>query len=61
MDDLRLFYLAKREFTGEDLIAVFEWLKNYLVEEGLDIFCIAPEGRTKTNEVKVQGGIFHYM
>lgn len=45
---------------GEDPTAVFECLKNYAVEEGLHIFHIAPEGRTKTKEVKVQGGIFHY-
>lgn len=56
---MRLFYLRKREFRGEDLTTIFKCLRNYHVE-GLDIFCIAPEGRTKTNGVKVQGGRFHY-
>lgn len=59
MKDLRPFYLAKRKFRREDLTAVFKYLKNYPVE-GLDTFCIAPEGRTKTNGMKVQGGRFHY-
>lgn len=39
---------------------MFKYLESCHVEEGLDKFCIAPEGRTKTNEVKVQAGIFHY-
>lgn len=59
MKDLRLFYLRKRKFRSEDLTAVFKCLKNSHVK-GLDMFCIAPEGRTKTNGVKVQGGRFHY-
>lgn len=54
------YFTWQRGFRGEDLTAVFKCLKNYHVEGGSDIFCIAPEGKTKTNEVKDQGGIFHY-
>lgn len=50
MKDLRLFYLGMRNFRREDLTAVFKCLKSYHVE-GLDIFCIAPGVRTKTNGV----------
>lgn len=52
MKDLRLFYLGMRNFRRGDLTAVFKCLKNYHVE-GLDMFCIAPEGRTKTDGVTV--------
>lgn len=52
MKELRLFYLGMRNFRREDLTAVFKCLKNYHVE-GLDIFCIAPEGRTKANRLNI--------
>lgn len=36
---------GKRKIRGEDMTAVFKYLKNCHVEEGLDIFCIAAESK----------------
>lgn len=59
MEKSEAIYLGKRKLRRGNLTAVFTCMKNYDVEK-LDISCIAPEGRTKTNGVKVQGGRFHY-
>ena len=39
-----------------DMIAVFQYLKGCHREEGIDLFSIAPEGRTRTNGWKIVRG-----
>ena len=50
-----MFSLRKRRLRG-DMIAVFQDLKGCHREEGIDLFSMAPEGRTRTKGWKVIRG-----
>ena len=47
-----MFSLTKRRLRG-DMIAVFQYLKSCHREEGIDLFSIVPEVRTRTNGWKL--------
>ena len=51
LKELGLFSLTKRR--KGDMTAVFQYLKDCRREEGIDLFSIAPEGRTRTNGWKL--------
>ena len=47
-----MFSLTKKRLRG-DMIAVFQYLKGCHKEEGIDVFSIVLEGRTRTNGWKL--------
>ena len=55
LKELGMFSLTKRRLRG-DMITVFQYLKGCRREEGIDLFSIAPEGRTRTNGWKLVRG-----
>ena len=54
LQDLGMFSLQKRRRRG-DTIAVFRYLKGCHSAEGLALFSLAQEGRTRSNGMKLQG------
>ena len=50
-----MFRLMKRRLR-RGMIAVFQDLKGCHSEEGIDLFSVAPEGRTRTNGWKIVRG-----
>ena len=50
--------LEKRRARG-DMIAVFNYIKGRLVEEGASLFTEALESRTRSNGLKLQERRFH--
>ena len=48
LKELGMFSLTKRRLRGA-MIAVFQYLKDCHREEGINLFSIAPEDRTRTN------------
>ena len=50
--ELCQFSLERRRLKG-DMIAIFKYLKGCHLEDGAELFSVAPEGRTRTNGFKL--------
>lgn len=52
-----LFFHFQYNQAQGDLIFVFKYLKVCQMEEGLDLFCLVPSGRNRTNSVETPGRV----
>ena len=55
LKEIGMFSLTKRRLRA-DMIAIIQYLKGCHREEGIDLFSIAPENRTRTNGCKLIRG-----